>query len=191
MPRYSLLALLAFGVASPALAEWSLDMETSDLSFVSIKAVDIAEVHHFTRLGGRISDKGKAIISIDLSSVSTGIEVRDERMQAMLFDIDNYPVANISAKIDMEELEELMPGISTRRDTDFQLELHGTESTISADIIITRLSETALTVSTARPIILSASSVGLGDGVEALRKIANLPSIGISVPVNFVLTFTR
>ena len=43
--------------------------------------------------------------------------------------------------------------------------------------------------STSKPIIVTAASHGLVDGVEALREIAGLPSISRSVPVTFNVVF--
>jgi hypothetical protein len=44
-------------------------------------------------------------------------------------------------------------------------------------------------VSSRKPVIVNAASVDLADGIEALREVANLPSISKAVPVSFVLTF--
>jgi hypothetical protein len=39
--------------------------------------------------------------------------------------------------------------------------------------------------------LLSASSLGLAEGVEQLRAIANLPDISLAVPVTFQLLFEK
>jgi len=174
-----------------AFATWDLDNGSSSLSFVSIKAIDIAEAHRFNTLAGRISDHGKAVVTVELRSVDTGIAIRDERMQEMLFEANKYPYATVRARIDMDQIDALQPGDSMRMDTDFTLDLHGNDVTFTAGVVVARLSESVLTVTSAQPVILTAASVELTDGIEALRKVANLPSISNAVPVTFVLSFLK
>ena len=94
------IAALAFSAS--ASAQWSLDLDNSQLSFVTVKAEHIAEVHSFSRLEGQIDAAGNARISIDLSSVETGIAIRNERMQSMLFETGLYPQAAVSAAINTD-----------------------------------------------------------------------------------------
>jgi YceI-like protein len=185
--------LLIFGLAlfasSHAFAVWNLDGKNSSLSFVSTKAVDIAEVHHFTELAGRISDKGKAVITIELASVETGIPIRNERMLKLLFETDKYPLATVRSKIDMETIDTISPGSSKRLTTELMLDLHGSQVAIDADVLVVKLDEDVLLVTSTEPMILNAGSADLADGIEALREVASLPSIGSAVPVSFVLVF--
>lgn len=189
--RQLLIVIAAITASSQAFASWSLDNESSNLTFVSIKAIDIAEVHRFTALAGRISDKGKAVVTVELGSAETGIPIRNQRLQEMLFETDKYPLATVRAKIDMDIIDALQPGDSIRMATEMTLELHGVKVSLTAHMVVARLSETALTVSSARPVVLTAASAGLTDGIEALRKVANLPSISNAVPVSFLLTFVK
>lgn len=50
------LALAAFLIARPVGADWSMDPARSSLSFVSIKAKDVAEVQTFTEMSGSIAE---------------------------------------------------------------------------------------------------------------------------------------
>ena len=189
--RQLLFSTLALLVSSQALATWNLDNEKSSLSFVSIKAIDIAEVHRFTEMAGRISDKGKAVVTIELASVDTGVPIRDERMQEMLFETGKYPLATARAKLDMKIVDAVAPGNSTRLTTELELDLHGVRVTVDANVVIAMLDEKALMVTSSKPVILNAASVNLVDGIEALREVASLPSIGNAVPVSFVLVFEK
>jgi len=189
--RHLLIVLIALGTGHQALAAWSLDNASSYLTFVSTKAIDIGEAHRFTELTGRLSDKGKALVSVNLKSVDTNIPLRDQRLREMLFETDRFPQATVRARIDMELIKALAPGDSTRLDTELTLELHGKELVANANMVVSRLSESALTTSSTQPIILDASSVGLSNGIEKLRKVANLPSISNAVPVTFLLTFVK
>ena len=74
-------------LAAPlSFAEWTLSPDSS-VKFLSTKNTNITEVHEFTQVSGSVSDQGSAKIAIDLSSVETGIEIRNERMQSMLFNV--------------------------------------------------------------------------------------------------------
>jgi len=187
--RQLLIFALALFASSHALAVWNLDSKNSSLSFVSTKAVDIAEVHGFTELAGRISDKGKAVITIGLASVETGIPIRNERMLKMLFEVEKYPLATVRSKIDMEKIGAISPGSSKRLTTELALDLHGTQVSIDAHVLVVKVDEDVLLVTTVEPIILNAGTANLTNGIEALREVASLPSIGGAVPVTFVLVF--
>ena len=112
-------------------------------------------------------------------------------MQELLFETNKYPYATVRAKIDMDLIDALQPGDSKRFDTEFTLDLHGNDVRLIAGVVVARLSESVLTVTSAQPVILTTASVELAEGVEALRKVANLPSISNAVPVSFVLSFVK
>jgi hypothetical protein len=112
-------------------------------------------------------------------------------MQSMLFHTEQHPTAKVRAKLDKGFLRDLMPGTSSNLDVDFVVEINDTEVPVQTTVLVSRLSETALTVSSIEPVIFNANSADLAAGVEELRKVANLPSISIVVPVSFVLAFTR
>lgn len=177
--------------ATSANAEWLLNNHRSDVSFVSTKAIDVAEVHRFGELAGRIADSGKAVVTIELKSVDTSVEIRDERMQSLLFETDKYPLATIRAKFDKNMLKNMLPGAISSREVEFELDLHGVEVTVATDVVISMISETALIVVSRKPIIINAAELNLSGGVEALRAVANLPSVGNAVPVSFSLVFEK
>ena len=66
---------------------------------ISIKKNKIGEVHSFSQLAGSINDKGFASIRVNLASVKTHIEIRDERMKSMLFETDRFPEAVVTTQI--------------------------------------------------------------------------------------------
>ena len=173
-----------------AAAGWSLNNEQSTLSFVSIKADHVAEVHTFDRLSGEINDAGDVVVTIDLTSVSTLIPIRDERMQALLFDTARYPRATIAAAIDLPTLAAMSAGFSQTMQFNFSLRLHGAARSYSTEVKVTRLA-TGLMAATLKPVVVTAEDFGLQDGVEALREIAGLPSISRAVPVSFTVQFDQ
>ena len=92
-------AVLACGLAFPAAAVWSLDKDTSSLHFMSTKNAQITEVHQFDNFDGSLSDDGKLMVTVDLSSVNTAIDIRNKRMQEMLFNVAKYADATFQATL--------------------------------------------------------------------------------------------
>jgi len=184
-----LLIISTLLVAGPCFAAWTLDNNSSQVSFVSVKAGDAGEVHRFTEISGELSADGNATVTIQLASVDTLIPLRDERMRELLFQTDMFPTASLSADIDMDALTALEPGGSMDIATSLTLDLHGHQILIATEMIVARLGDHRLMVSSRKPVIVSAASVDLVSGIEALREIAGLPSISKAVPVSFVLTF--
>lgn len=179
------LTLLA---SQTALAQWDLDNEMSSLSFVTTKAEHVAEVHTFEQMSGTLSEKGDLSIAIELISVNTMIPIRNERMQAMLFETDIFPEATITGNVDMSQLLGLAPGDTTAMAIDFELSIRGVAKAYTADVQVTRTG-TGLVASTRKPIVVAADSHDLVSGVDALREVAGLPSISRAVPVSFSVVF--
>lgn len=184
------LAALSVAVlfAGAAQAHWSLDNDASSLSFVTVKAENVAEVHTFDSLSGTIGDSGDVEISIELASVNTMIQIRNERMQEMLFETNLFPDATITGSINLDALTGMDAGTSVARQIDFELSLHGQSVALAADVQITRTGEGVI-VSTLKPLIVMADSFALAAGVEKLREVAGLPSISRAVPVSFTVVF--
>lgn len=187
--QLTILAILF--VALPSSAAWTLDNGASQISFVSVKAADAGEAHRFTQVSGMVSADGNASVEIQLASVDTMIPVRDERMREMLFETDLFPTAMLSTKLDSAMLGSIPPGDSKDVTADITLNLHGQTVVLTADMQVARLGNHRLMVSSRKPVIVNAASVDLVDGIEALREVANLPSISKAVPVSFVLTFVE
>ena len=180
-------AVLFTGAAQ---AHWSLDNDASSLSFVTVKAENVAEVHTFDSLSGTIGDAGDVEITIELASVNTMIAIRNERMQEMLFETSLFPDATISGSINLDALTDMDAGTSVARQIDFELSLHGQSVALAADVQITRTGE-GVVVSTLKPLIVMADSFSLAAGVEKLREVAGLPSISRAVPVSFTVVFEQ
>ena len=189
MKLTQLLIIISLIVAGPCFAAWTLDNDSSQVSFVSVKAGDAGEVHRFTEISGELSSGGKASVTIQLASVDTLIPLRDERMRELLFQTGIFPTASLSVNIDMDVLNAIEPGESIDISANLMLDLRDQQISLPAEMIVARLGDRKLMVSSRKPVIVNAASVDLVDGIEALREIAGLPSISKAVPVSFVLTF--
>ncbi|MFN3474981.1 MAG: YceI family protein [Blastomonas sp.] len=195
----ALLSAIALAACSPADQDapqplpdgtWQLAADQSRVAFVSVKGGDVGEAHSFRTLGGTVAPDGTVALTIDLASVQTGIDVRDQRMRDMLFEVASFPQAKLGAKIDPAALTALKPGERKAMNLPVTVDLHGTINTIEARLMVTRLDGDSVLVETAAPLIIDASAVGLGEGVEKLRAVANLPAISAAVPVTASLLFT-
>ena len=184
-----LVCLIASFNVSSAFAQWTLNNDNSRLSFVSIKAGNIGEVHKFGQLTGELTTEGQLTVEVELASVDTLIPIRDDRMQQLLFETDIFPKATFTASIDMAEVNAVEVGSSKALDISGDLKIRDRTTSISPKVMVTRIAEGAVLVNTLQPLLLNADAVGLTDGVEKLREIAGLPSISSAVPVTFVLTF--
>ncbi|WP_255526801.1 YceI family protein [Photobacterium sp. BZF1] len=175
--------------ASSVWASWKLDSNQSSVGFSSVKNDSVMEQHGFRNLSGSISDSGDVSLSIDLTSVDTKIQIRDERMKKELFHTEKFPLTNIEAKVDSEAISGLGAGETLVQDVEFKLDLHGKEETLNAKVQVTGLDEGGLLVSTITPVEVQAGSFGLDEGVGKLKEIAKLNSILLTVPVNANLVF--
>ena len=184
-----LTTLWALTASTHGAAHWTLNNDFSQLSFVTIKSGNIAEVHKFKHLEGQLSDDGRLTITIELASVDTLIPIRDERMLKLLFETDFFPVATFTANIDRAVLDGLSINTSTRMEINGILSIRNHRINIAPKIVVTRFAEGSVLVNTLEPIIVNAKAAGLAGGVEKLREIAGLTSISDAVPVSFVLTF--
>jgi len=170
-------------------AQYQLDEGESSLYFVSIKKNKIGEVHSFSQLAGSINDKGFASIRVNLASVKTHIEIRDERMKSMLFETDRFPEAVVTTQIVGIQNGLVAVGERVVKTVELSLNLHGQLKTLQAIVQIVGLSNGALGVSSVKPILLNAADFELGAGIEKLMDVAKLPSISTAVPVSFNLVF--
>jgi polyisoprenoid-binding protein YceI len=185
-----LFALVLTTISFNTLANWQLQNELSNLSFVSIKNNVIGEVHHFKSLKGNINKQGMLSFSTDLTSVETLIPIRNERMKSILFNTKMFPELTLKADIN-NQLNTLETGIPKIVSVTATLSLHGITKTLPLQVLALKGKDGSLTASAMQPVIINANDFNLADGLETLRKVAGLSSIAQSIPVSFVLHFKK
>ena len=188
-PTATTAGLTALCFSFAAHADWSLNNDKSRLSFVSIKKDSVAEVHKFTQLSGSVREAGQVNVEIQLASIDSGIEIRDERMRSMLFDTNTFPKATISGTIDPKMFNGLRKAEMDTGEIELQLSMHGHSAPFAAKVSIVKLQNDGLMVTTIEPIIIKAADYGMEKGVEQLRDVVNLPAINSAVPVTLSLVF--
>jgi polyisoprenoid-binding protein YceI len=186
VPRTLLAITLGSLLSLTAQADWQLDNTQSSLNFISVKNVNAAEVFHITQLQGSLSDTGALEINLDLDSIKTQVDIRDERMREHLFDTGKFKMATLSAQLTPETLNAIKQGGVLNTSITGMLDFHGLQQPITADVTLLSDGKTVL-ASTTQPIIIKAADFGLDTGIEKLRELAGLSNIGHSVPVSFNL----
>ncbi|MFW5823653.1 MAG: cellulose binding domain-containing protein [Marinobacter sp.] len=170
---------------------WSLDTADSYLGFVTTKNTHVVESHRFGELSGSVSQDGTASLNIDLDSVDTGIDIRNQRMRQMLFNTARTPNAMVAIELGdtLTQVLGLTEGEVMTLETPATIEIGGESRELDSRLRVQRLGDQRFLVSSAQPLIITADQFGLDGGVEALREVAGLTSISIAVPVDFALFF--
>jgi len=177
--------------SSSTVADWEIDAAQSSLYFVSTKQAGIAEVNEFSNLQGKIDANGRATIVIDLATVETAIDIRNQRIKKLLFNIVKFPVASISTDIDIDMLNSLSIGDHQFYKLKAQLTLHGVSKSMDLEVKVVKLANQGISVEAIRPILLNANEFELTAGIEKLREIAGLNSISGMIPVTFSLIYSQ
>lgn len=171
-------------VSLPVLADWQL-VSPSEVTLVSTKNHDVAEVFRFQRLEGKINQQGQAQVALDLTSIDSAIEIRDQRMRDILFETKLFPKATLTANLDLTALTATQTYI-----LDAVLDLHGQQQDIKVPVLIVKASNDNIVVTSLQPVLVHGSQFQLSKGIMQLQEIAKLERISDTVPVSFTLTFT-
>ncbi|MEO0425142.1 MAG: YceI family protein [Pseudomonadota bacterium] len=182
-------ALTLLVSATASAAGYRLAPADASVNFISTKAGTVAEIHRFAKVAGKLGEDGGLRLAIDLASVDTAIEVRNERMRDMLFEIADFPEAIIRADLDPALWDGLAAGERKSLEVAGALALHGEEGKIRLVVDVVGAADGGLIVTSRLPVIVNAGQYALGEGVERLRAIAGLPAISPAVPVTFALHF--
>jgi OOP family OmpA-OmpF porin len=184
-----LLAFVAAGLGSAKAQEWRLDSGASHFFMQTAKANSIVEVHQFTGLQGTVSPDGDARVTIDLTSVSSGIDVRDVRMRFLLFETYKFPNAEVTARLDMNRLRGVLNATRIVYPLTFAVSLHGMTKEFETLVYVTRLSDNSVSVSTVKPIVVVTDDFGLTAGLNKLSEAINGTPIVSAASFTFDLVF--
>jgi OmpA-OmpF porin, OOP family len=169
--------------------EWLLDPALSTVYMQTVKANSIFETHRFSVVEGSISSSGDASIRIDLASIHSGIDIRDTRIRFQLFETFKFPYAQINAKLDKAKLKLLSTQTRLSYPLSLSLSLHGHASELQTDVWVTRIAETTVSVTSIKPINLTAESFGLTPGIGKLSEAIEGTPIAAGASIAFDLAF--
>ncbi len=169
---------------------WTLSSSESKVAYGSIKKNSAGEVNHFKNTSGSINSDGEVKIDIDVTSVETFIDIRNQRMLKHVFDA-NAPTAQLNATIDITEISKLSPGQTTSIDATGTLSLSGKSIEIETSIFIAQLNKNRLLATTDEMVMVKTEELGVNDGVDQLMKLAKLDSITRVAPVTLRMVFDK
>jgi hypothetical protein len=121
--------------------------------------------------------------------VETGIGIRNERLQKMLFEVANFPTATIEAVLSDSQVAALKAGGDQTESLSVNISLHGRTVSKTAHVSVSA-SGADVRVTTTQPIVITAQEFGLEAGVAALQQIAGLNAISRSIPVTVDLSLS-
>lgn len=172
-------------------ARWLLNETKSVLNFVSVKNTDVAENFTFSQLKGTVAADGKATLTIPLASIATGIDIRNTRMQSILWESNYLPSLHFSTQLDLGAVDAMAPGSTGVQSVTGDLVLHGVVKPIAFDVLVIKHNDRSVSFSPRKPIVINSADYDLNAGIEALRALGGVSSIGEKVPVYFKLFLTR
>ena len=183
--------LIAFllSIATTVYAAWKLLPEKSSVNFISVKNETISESNRFESITGTIDDNGKVELTIPLEQIQTNIELRDKRIKDILFDLEKYPNAVITAKIDPSLINKLKVGKNLSLNLNVMVKFNGLDIPFPVKAEIVKLKNNLLQVTTTQPVMANAELFNLKEGIEMLKSLAGLKDISMIVPVSFKLVF--
>lgn len=175
--------------ASAWAASYQLNTEQSSIYFSSVKNDTLIEEHTFKDISGEMDNKGNAVLSIDLSSVDTHIDIRDERMRDLFFQVKDYPQATATVAVDKMLRKQLKPGFNEVKTLPVTLDFRGKQKTYQQALRISVLKDKSIQVTTVKPLYISVADYSLNAGLKQLLDLAKLNTILPVVPVSVDLTY--
>jgi len=177
-------------VTSTHVGEWTLNNEASKLNFITTKNASKTEIQTFNKLQGHVTGN-QVVLSVDLASVDTGIEIRDERLRTLFFNIAKFPLATVAIDLKKSDLKSMKQGERKVLKLSADITIQDITQTMDVEVQLITLGKNQLLVFSNQPIIVDLKNFDLLKGVNALREIAKLQSINSAIPVTFSLLFSR
>jgi hypothetical protein len=177
--------------SNSALADWTLNSQSSNISYGTVKNDAIGESNTFKNISGSLTEDGHINISIDLTSVDTMLELRDQRMRDIVFNVAKNASANLSGDMSLNAHKDQEVGTSRVIETTIGLELVGEKIEYDVNLVVTRLGENKVMVTPHGVLFIDADDYELLGAIETLRGLAGLDTIASVVPMSFYLTFEK
>ncbi|MDG1707306.1 MAG: YceI family protein [Emcibacteraceae bacterium] len=174
-----------------AFADWTLNSDASNISYGTVKNSMIGESNTFKNISGSLTDNGHINISIDLASVDTLLELRDERMRDIVFKVAENASATLSGDMNLDAHKDQEIGTSRVIEATIGLELVGEKIEHDVNLVVTRLGENKVMVTPHGVLFIDADDYELLSAIETLRELAGLDIIASVVPMSFYLTFEK
>ena len=182
---FPLFMLLTFVLGSAQAKDFTVDEKLSTVSFATIKLQYVVEPAIISDLSGSVSSSGDVLIQIPLNSISTGIQIRNERLNALFFNSSQFPTITVNAKLPSNIVR--ASNIATQVTLPADVTLFGQTQTVNFTVNIVKAGK-LMSVSSSTPTIVNASSFGIPtDNLTALAATVGGIPISDKVPVSISL----
>jgi polyisoprenoid-binding protein YceI len=177
--------LLTFVLGAAQAKDFTVDEKLSTVSFATIKLQYVVEPAIISDLSGSVSSSGDVLIQIPLNSISTGIQIRNERLNALFFNSSQFPTITVNAKLPSNIVS--ASNIATQVTLPADVTLFGQTQTVNFTVNIVKAGK-LMSVSSSTPTIVNASSFGIPtDNLTALAATVGGIPISDKVPVSISL----
>lgn len=180
-----------------AVPQTPADWEVADagITFLSSKINkqlgSVTEQSRFTASQAVLAKDGAFKMEVDLGSVNTGIDIRDQRLKDWVFETAKFAKATVTGQVDAEAVGKLAVGETVNLKQPLVLDIHGKQINLEADLTVQRISADKIMVSTLNPVLLDVKAMDMTGGVAKLVEVMGLSSIVEQVPVSFHAEFIR
>jgi polyisoprenoid-binding protein YceI len=162
----------------------------SRIHFIGIKNNAVAVPGSFAGLTGALDVVGhRGWVEIEIASLATGDEKRDQTMVKHLFGGAEYPLARFAIKDASGATELPVPGSSVELQVTGLLSLRGIETPLELDVRLTREGADRVRVQTLGPLVLTQSQLQLEGFFELLKAVCGHEALSGAVPVQLDLVF--
>ncbi len=168
------LTLPAMAEDNPFAGGWALKADGSTLGFQSVKNDTKVEQSGFATLSGEIAATGDATVRVALDSVDTKIDLRNVRMRFLFFETFKFPQAVVTVHIDPALIADLPTKRRLTLTLPYTLNLHGVSRDMTADVVVTLISDTLIDVASVGTIPIAAADFDLSGGVAKLQEAAKV-----------------
>ncbi|WP_325894432.1 YceI family protein [Grimontia sp. NTOU-MAR1] len=190
MKRMSSAILLAMSL-SPSLAlasnDYALDSKASSISFATIKKSYVVEPANLSGIEGSVDASGNFGVTAPLSSISTGIPIRNQRLNDLFFDSKKFPMLKVEGQVSMEGLDK--NGTQLQQVIPAKVTLFGNTKEVTLNMNIVKSGDNIFAFTT-KPVIISGAIFGIPkENLEAVSETVGNIDISSTVPVNVSLVF--
>lgn len=190
----------------PISGEFNVVPSESNINFTSIKNQDIGVTGFFEEVSGSVTvpDNGNVNettgkITLSLTSLNTGLSVRDNRVIEHFFEVDtgtetadnDEAVFSISG-LDSEKVKNISTLNKSRNLTAIgTMNIHGESVKQAMNLSVTRTAEDEVRVTTRKPYVFNIKKFNMVEPLQKLMEVCGHGDISLAVPLDINLTLRQ
>ena len=167
---------------------WTVDSTQSSVAFTMVKKGSVIELGRFETVSGTVNENGSAEFQIDMSSVNSGVDLRDVRMRFLLYEVQKYANATISMQINQGALDGIRDGEFRDIEQSLRVSFRDLEKIYPVKLRVYALDHDMVSVSALEPILVYADDFNLAAGFRKLEEAVELVIVpNTSINFNIIL----